>query len=135
MALGARRAAQRFKAEVFPDWKRRLDEAAGTGVRIDVAWEELAVDGFADEYTDLFPRVYFQPLVRALAAVAADDPGRAAVRAGLNRIVVRNSGRYAGDTGFSFADGVLTMDHRPECNPHHDDDRAALLRRLLEANL
>lgn len=135
MGLAERRAVERFKAEVFPEWRRQLDEAAGAAVHIDVAWDELAVDEFADRYADLFPKVYFHPLVRALAAVAVDDLGREALRTGLNRIVVRNSGQYASDTGFSFADGVLTMDHRPEMNVDHDDERAKWLQQLLEANL
>lgn len=135
MGLAERRAAAQFKTDVFPDWKRQLGEAAGFEINVDVAWDELAVEEFADRYVDLFPKVYFSPLVRALSAITADDMGKEALRGGLNRIVVRNSGDYASETGFSVADGVLTMDHRPEMNVDHDDDRAKWLQQLLEANL
>lgn len=135
MGLAERRAAAQFKTDVFPGWKSQLDEAAGFEINVDVAWDELAVDEFADRYATLFPKVYFSPLVRALSAITVDDMGREALRAGINRIVVRNSGNYASETGFSIADGVLTMDHRPEMNVDHDDDRAKWLQQLLEANL
>ena len=60
---------------------------------------------------------------------------RAALKDGLTKIVIRNTGEYASDTGFSFTDGVLTIDHRPDTNLDQDDDRAKWLQRLLESNL
>jgi hypothetical protein len=98
-------------------------------------WSELAVDGYAAHYTEYFPKVYFQPLTRALAAITIDDMGKEALRETLTKIVIRNTGNYASETGFSFVDGVLTVDHRSDANVDHDDDRAKWLQELLEAGL
>ncbi|GIJ44380.1 hypothetical protein Val02_12660 [Virgisporangium aliadipatigenens] len=135
MGLAERRAAERFRTEEFPGWKSKLDEAAHFPVPVDVEWSELANNEFHEQYTDLFARVYFGPLVRALTAITVDDLGIEALREGLSRIVVRNTYTYASETGFSFADGVLTIDHRGDANIDHEDDRAKWLQQLLEKNL
>jgi hypothetical protein len=135
MGLAERRGAEKFRTDEYPGWKSRLDQAAGFDLPVEVAWAELAADGFADRYSEFFAQVYFEPLVSALAAVTIDDMGREALRAGLTKVVVRNSGQYASYIGFGFADGVLTIDHRSEANIDYGDERAKQLTRLLEANL
>ncbi|GAA4724282.1 hypothetical protein [Phytohabitans rumicis] len=135
MGLAERRAAEQFKTEEFPGWQRQIDEAAGFEVPVEVEWAELAVDDYASRYTEFFPKVYFQPLVRALAAITIDDMGKDALKDSLTKIVIRNTDAYASDTGFSFTGGVLTIDHRPATNLDHDDDRAKWLQELLESAL
>ena len=135
MGLAERRAAHNFRTDEYPAWKARLDEAAGFAVPVEVAWDELAVDGYATSYAEFFPKVYFQPLVTALAGVTIDDMGREALRSGLAKIVVRNSGEYSGVGGFTFVDGVLTFDHRSDANIEYGDERAKQVQQLLEANL
>jgi hypothetical protein len=135
MGLAERRAAERFRTDEYPGWKAKLDHAAGFEVPVEVAWDELAVDGYADSYPEFFVKVYFQPLVTALAGVTVDDMGRDALRDGLQRIVVRNSGEYASPSGFAFADGVLTFDHRSDANVDDGDERAKRLQHLLESKL
>jgi hypothetical protein len=120
----------------------RLRDVVAAGVRdteryrdLEVAWDELAVDGYADSYPEFFVKVYFQPLVRALTAITIDDLGRDALRAGLSKIVVRNSGQYANAGGLTFADSVLTMDRRSDANIDDGDERAKQLQQLLESSL
>jgi hypothetical protein len=135
MGLAERRAAEQFRTAEFPEWQRRIDEAAAFAVPVEVEWAELAVDDYATRYTEFFPKVYFQPLVRALAAITIDDMGKEALKDALTKIIIRNTGEYASDTGFSFTGGVLTIDHRPDTNLDHDDDRAKWLQQLLESAL
>jgi hypothetical protein len=135
MGLAERRGVERFKNDVYPGWKSRIDEAAGFEVPIEVAWEELAVADYADSYADFFPKVYFQPLLDALSAVAADDMGKSALRGGLSKIVIRNTGEFFSVAGISFADGVLTFDHKPHTNIDYGEERAKGLQRALEAGL
>lgn len=135
MGLAERRSAERFKNEDYPGWKARIDEAAGFEVPIEVAWDELAVLDYADMYAENFPAVYFQPLVDALSAIGADDMGKAALREGVSKIIVKNSGQYFSPSGITFADGVLTFDHMSESNTHHVEERTKALQGLLEANL
>ena len=65
MGLAERRAAERFKNEDYPGWLAKIEQAARFPVPVEVAWDELAVADFADDYGDFFPKVYFQPLVDA----------------------------------------------------------------------
>src|SRR6185437_1753182 len=112
MGLAERRSAERFKNEDFPGWKARIDEAAGFDVPVEVAWDELAVPDYADRYAEYFPDVYFTPLVDALGAIGADAMGKDALREGVSQIIIKNSGEYFSPTGITFADGVLTFDHK-----------------------
>jgi hypothetical protein len=135
MGLAERRSAERFRTEDYPGWKTRIDEAAGFDVPVEVAWNELAVDDYAADYAEFFTKVYFEPLVGALSAVGVDEMGREALREGLAKIVVKNSGAFYSASGFSFADGVLTFDHKPHTNVGDGEERAKALQRILESGL
>lgn len=135
MGLAERRGVERFKNDEYPGWKTRIEQAAGFEVPIEVVWEELAVTDYADRYGEYFPKVYFQPLADALTAVTIDELGRTAAREGLSKIVVKNSGQFSSATGFTFQDGVLTMDHQPHYNVDYPDERAKALQRILESGL
>lgn len=135
MGLAERRAAEQFRTEQFPDWQRKINEAASFEVPVEVAWSELAVDDYATSYGEFFPKVYFDPLVRALAGITIDDMGKEALKDGLTKIVIKNSGNYASETGFSFTDGVLTLDHRSDTNIDYGDERTQWLQKLMESNL
>ncbi|MEV6007887.1 hypothetical protein AB0M29_13845 [Streptomyces sp. NPDC051976] len=135
MGLAERRSAERFKNDDYPGWKSRIDEAAGFDVPIEVAWDELAVPDYADMYAEYFPQVYFQPLADALGAIGADDMGKEALREGLTKIVIKNSGEYFSESGISFTDGVLTFDHKSDTNTHHVQERTKAIQGLLESAL
>jgi|tagenome__1003787_1003787.scaffolds.fasta_scaffold17937822_1 hypothetical protein len=135
MGLAERRSAERFKNEDYPGWKARIDEAAGFEVLIEVAWDELAVPDYADMYAEYFPAVYFQPLIDALGAIAVDDMGKQALRETVTKVVVRNTDEYFSPSGISFADGVLTFDHKSDTNTHHVEERTKALQTILEAAL
>lgn len=135
MGLAERRGAERFKNDDYPGWKARIDQAAGFEVQVEVIWEELAVEDYASSYADFFPKVFFQPLTDALGAVGADEMGKDALRAGLSKIVIRNTGGYYSTAGISFADGVLTFDHKPHTNIGDGQERAKGLQHALESGL
>ncbi|WP_157876553.1 hypothetical protein [Streptomyces graminilatus] len=135
MGLAERRSVERFKNDDYPGWKSRIDEAAGFEVPIEVEWQELAVADYADSYAEYFPQVYFQPLVDALSAVGVDDMGKDALREGVSKVVIKNSGTFFSPSGISFADGVLTFDHMSESNTHHGEERTKRLQDVLESGL
>ena len=135
MGLAERRSVERFKNDDYFTWKSRIDEAAGFEVPIEVSWDELAVPDYADSYAEYFPAVYFQPLIDAIGAIAADDMGRDALRESVTKIIVRNTGEYFSPSGITFADGVLTFDHKSDTNTHHVEERAKALQAILEAAL
>lgn len=135
MGLAERRAAQKFSTDEYPHWKHRIDQAACFEVPVEVAWDELAVDGYADDYPEFFTKVYFGPLAEALAAITIDDLGKDALKSGLTKIIIRNSGQYHSNGGFTFVDGVLTIDHQAQSNVEYHDARAKQLQQLLESSL
>ena len=132
MGLAERRSAERFKNEDYPGWKSRIDEAAGFEVEIEVAWGELAVADYADSYAEYFPQVYFQPLLDAFSAIGADDMGKEALREGVSKVIIKNSDQFFSPSGITFADGVLTFDHKSESNTHHVEERTKAIQTLLE---
>ena len=135
MGLAERRSAERFATEDYPGWKSRIDEAAGFEVPIEVAWTELAVPDYADSYAEYFPQVFFQPLLDAFSAIGADTMGKEALREGLSKVIIKNSGQYFSPSGITFVDGVLTFDHMSDSNTHHVEERTNALQALLEAAL
>lgn len=135
MGLAERRSAERFTTEDYPGWKAKIDEAAGFEVPIEVAWAELAVPDYADSYAEYFPAVYFQPLLSAFSAIGADAMGKEALREGVSKVIIRNTGEYFSPSGITFVDGVLTFDHMSDRNTHHVEERTTALQTLLEAGL
>jgi hypothetical protein len=135
MGLAERRGVERFQNEQYPDWVAKIGEAAGFDLPVEVVWEELAVPDYADSYPEFFVKVFFQPLVDALSAITIDDLGKTAVRSGLRKIVIRNSGQHASASGCMLLDKVLTFDHRPEANVDYGAERAKDLQRILENGL
>jgi hypothetical protein len=130
-----RRAIENFRTGAYPQWKKRIDAAAGYELPVDVAWDTLGALGHAGSLHEYLPKVFFQPLIDALASVAGDDAGREALRVGLHRVVVTNSGHHSGPDGLSFVDCVLTMDQRPEVGVDLVEERTKNLRLLLEDSL
>jgi len=135
MGLAERRGVERFRNDEYPGWKAKIDQAAGFEVPVEVAWDELATEGYASDYGSFFPKVYFQPLVDALTAVTVDEMGQSAVRAGLKKITVRDSREYFSAQGFAFEQGVLTIDHKADTNVDYGAERAKGLQQTLEAGL
>jgi len=132
MGLAERRAADRWKNNDYPDWKTRIDQAVGFDIPVEVAWEQLASEGNPEYYDEWFPKVYFQPLTMALSAITIDDMGKEAIRDGLTKIVVKNSGEYSSASGFSFSGGVLTINHKPQTNVDYPEERAKAIQKMLE---
>jgi hypothetical protein len=135
MGLAERRGVENFRNDDYPGWKAKIDQAAGFELPVEVSWDELAAPGYASSYASFFPKVYFEPLVDALTAVTVDELGQNAVRDGLKKIIVRNSGQYASTQGLAFDEGVLTFDHKPDTNVDYGADRAKGIQQVLESGL
>ncbi|HVV86594.1 MAG TPA: hypothetical protein VHE35_26230 [Kofleriaceae bacterium] len=136
MGLAERRAAKDFQDHVFPGLKQQIDEVAGFPVDLEVHWNELAVDDYGEHYPAYWRKVYFDPTIAALTSIARDDLGKDALKAGLKRIVLRNSsGSYSPEGAISFTGGVVTIDHTPTSNVDDVDARAEQLTKILEKAL
>jgi len=136
MGLAERRAAKEFETTHYPALKKKLDEAAGFELVLDVKWETLAVDGMQHLYAECWPKVYFEPLEKALRAIARDDMGKEALKGSLVKVVVQNVGDVSYyDAWARFDDGVLTVDHKPTTNVDDIDPRARAVQNTVEAKL
>lgn len=135
MGLRERRALAAYQEDVFPAVKRRLDEAFGAELALEVDWDSLAVPGVAHLYEGAFTKVYFDTLLGAIREIGSDDFGKTALREGLRKVVVRNSDSVSSFRGFTFEEGVLTLDHKPTTNIDRVDERIKGTVRLLENGL
>ncbi len=133
MGLAERRAAKNFETNLLPGLKKQINEAAGFDVLLDVKWDTLAVDGYAESYDNFFPTVYFRPLIDALKAITIDDMGKEALKSSLKAVIIQNT-RDSGNASAmpSFSGGTLTLDHSPSTNLGDEEARARAIRETLE---
>jgi hypothetical protein len=136
MGLAERRATKEFQDKSLPSLKAEIEKLAGFAVPIEINWEQLAREDYADSYDENWKKVFFQPVINALKKVTRDQMGKDAIKSGLKRIVLCNTkGAYSPESAITFAAGDLTIDHDPASNVDYVDDRATHLVKILEKNL
>lgn len=135
MGLRERRAAKQYQENTYPGLKERIDAAYGAPLEVEVDWDSLATDGMDHLYEDAWTKVYFETLIQTLQAIAVDDFGKEALNEGLSKVVVKNTNSQSSYRGFTFADGVLTIDHKPTTNIDNLKERVDGTQRLLEDGL
>ncbi|MBV8820069.1 MAG: hypothetical protein JO022_17020 [Acidobacteriaceae bacterium] len=136
MNLAERRAVHEFQTQQFPELQKKIEEAAGYELPVEVDWDSLAVPQESKLYGSAWPKVYFEPLIAALQEVGRDHIGKHAMKEKLNKVVVRNTlGCYYADRWASFEDGVLTLDHESVQNVEEVEARQNALIALLEDKL
>jgi hypothetical protein len=112
MGLAERRATKEFQDKQFPDLRNEIHKVAGFPVPIEVAWEQLAVDGQTDYYKEAWTEIFFKPVIDALRQIARDDMGKEALKGGLKKIEFRNSsGYYSPGSAITFVNGAIVIDH------------------------
>lgn len=136
MNLAERRAVQEFRTQQFPELQKKISEAAGYELPIEVQWETLAEHQDAKLLAESWPKVYFEPLIGALKQVGRDDMGKEALKENLSKVVVKNTtGCYYPDRWAAFDEGVLTLDHDPIKNVEEAEQRQQSLVDVLESRL
>jgi hypothetical protein len=131
MGLVERRATKAFQDGALPELEKRIAAAAAQPLAIEVDWTSLEAEGYGHLYAEAWPKVYFEPLIAALAAVAIDEMGREAIAAKLETVLIRNSGTR----GNHFEGGVLTLDYDSVANLEDGAERTREIQTLLERNL
>ncbi len=138
MGIAERRAAKDFETRRLPELKQQIDAAAGFDVPLELKWETIAQDGYANDYDMFFTNVYFKPLIQALQAIAIDDMGKEALKGALKKVIVQNTKENGNPFDMpSFAAGVLTLDHSPSSNwsDMNVSGRVRAIREMLEKHL
>jgi hypothetical protein len=135
MGLAERRAVKAFQDKDFPWLKKRITEAAGFDVPVEVDWEKITVDGYADSFGENVSKIFFIPVADGLKKIAVDDMGKKALKQGLKKIVITNTADNFGEKAISFEDGSLIIDHDPNSNVEYSDHRTATIIAILEKAL
>ncbi len=133
MGLAEKRAAKDFQDKKFPAFKEQIDGALGFEVVVEVHWDQLCEPEYGHLYEEAWSKIYFQPLIAALASITADDLGKEALQGALKKIVIQNqAGIYSGDKVATFAGGTLTIDHQPVSNIDDVKERTQGITKTLE---
>jgi len=135
MGLAERRAVKEFQDKAYPGLKKQVDKAAGFSVPIEVKWDSLASEGQSHLYADSYPKVFFEPLVKAFTRIAVDDMGKKALKEGLKEVRIANTKGSYSCSGFTFKDDILDIDHEPCSNVDDIEQRAEGIQKLLENGL
>jgi hypothetical protein len=141
LGLAERRGLKDYQEKILPDLKKKLDEAAGFEVTLEVAWETIARPGESQNYSapDYWTNIYFAPLTDALKSIAKDDDGKAALKAKLKKVVIKHDAASAPASnyanGLSFENGELKINWTPYTNAGDIQDRAKAIVGLMEPKL
>jgi hypothetical protein len=133
MGLAERRAIKAFQDTNYPALEQQVHAAAGTPIPLEVDWNSLAFDSYADSYAECLPKIFFIPLIKGFEKVAFDDMGKEAVRDGISKIVIKGSANYS-SWWAELEDKVLTLTYAFS-NVDSIDDRVDVLVQKLEAKL
>lgn len=140
-SLNERRAITTYEKEQYPSLQKKIQQAAGFDVPIEVDWNSLALPGDAEYYAqdDYFVKTIFQPIESALAEIGKDAMGKAALKDKLKKIRVQygDNGIPASAYGerVKFEGGVLNVNFRPFTNTADVKDRTNAIVNALEAAL
>lgn len=141
IGLAERRAMAAYRQDKWPGIEQAIQQAAGFAVPIVVEWDQLTIPGDASNYAkdDFFGKTIFEPLTTALRGISADQMGRDALRAKLQRVHVRFDEKTAPASnypnGLTFQGGVLDINWRPFSNTSDVQPRTEALTQILEKNL
>ncbi len=137
MSLAEKRAMKSFQENIYPDLEKKILDAAGYDLEIEVNWDTLGKFSADDktDYTKLYdsnlPKIYFEPVALAIADIAQDDMGKEALKEAVKKLVITNT--YKG-TGAALEEGVLTFDYR-FANANEVDIRKQMIVKVLEKAL
>jgi hypothetical protein len=140
LGLADRRALKEYQEKTYPKEKKKIDEAAGFDLAMEVDWNSIATPGEGSSYNegDYWTKIYFRPLTAALRAISVDDMGKAALQEKLKKVVVHctpdaPSNNYP--AGLKFENGTLTIDWRQYTNAGDVTERTDAIQKLLESEL
>jgi hypothetical protein len=136
MGLAQKRIMAEYQEKKYPEWKKKLDDAAGFDLPIEVKWETLSDDSRdnKDLYFECFDKVYFKPLIVTIKAICADDMGKTAFREHVKKIIIDGSDGHS-YSKTTFDKGVLYIKHKPFTNVDEEKDRATGWQKMIEAKL
>ncbi len=136
MGLKERRVAKEFQENRYESLKNQINKAAKFDVEIEVNRDTLSIDNYSHFYDDTWPKIYFQPLEKALKEMCSDDFTQEAIQEGVKKVIIQNySANHVASRFAEFKKGVLTLNHCPITNAHHIQERAENIQYVVEKEL
>jgi hypothetical protein len=136
MGLAERRAVKEFETKNFENLKQEVIKAAGFEVELEVKWDELETDQTpVANYEKDFKKIYFDPLIASFKKITSDSMGKEALKAGLKKVVLRDSSDNFDLSNFTFENGVLTIDFGSHINADDIESKVDAIQQLLESKL
>ncbi|MGL4631456.1 MAG: hypothetical protein ACRCVT_09650 [Leadbetterella sp.] len=141
--LTERRAAKKFEDSRYPELLKRIQDAAGFAVPVEIKWETIAKPGMSEFYDkdEFWVSIYFIPLEKSFSAIAVDQDGKAGLKKSLKKIVIdyneKTAPSSAYEDGLKFENGVLSINFEPYTNATeaHEGYRAKAIEVLVSSKL
>ena len=135
MGLKEQRALEQFQDHSYDYFKKKIDEAAGFEVEIDIDWDKLIEEDMSHMLEENLPQIYFEPIIEGFQKICRDEMGRRTLKKNLQKIVITNESGYSSpDAAINFSDGVLTIDHLPNTNMNDEESRASRIEEVVSRN-
>lgn len=135
MGLDEKRGIENFKKDQYPTFKKKIEEAAGFPVDVEVQWETLEVVGKASKYSERYKKLFFEPVINGLKKVTEDDLGKTGLKEKLKKIVIAGSLMVGVPWKFSFQEGILSVRRDPDTDVDDVLDRTNEIKKLIESKL
>lgn len=121
MGLAEKRAVQAFQAEKLGEWQQKLNALTGAELELEILWDEVVKEGYAENFPTLMEENYFLPLEKALQNICADAMGKEAFNAKIKKVKIE--GNYDGSILEVEINGnTLKLNADSRCNRHDPEE-------------
>ncbi|WP_052420006.1 hypothetical protein [Hyalangium minutum] len=91
MGLAEKRAVAAYQKDKWPTWQQKLNAITGFEPTYEIAWDQLAKEGYSAEYPTMFDYNFFEPLEIALKSICQDDLGKDALKEKIKKVSITST--------------------------------------------
>jgi hypothetical protein len=136
LGLAEKRALAAYQKDKLSGWQQKLNAICGVELTYEIAWDQLAKEGYAPEYTAMFDYNFFEPLEIALKSICQDDLGKESFKEKIKKVSI-TSNRGWSSMEVQVNGDTLNLDADPSYERSNGsvNDYADRIRLKLEAAL
>ena len=136
MGLAEKRAIAAYQKDHFPAWQQKLNAICGFELTYEIAWDQLAKEGYAPEYSPMFDYNFFEPMEKALKSICQDDLGKDSFKEKIKKVSITSTRSWS-SLEASVEGDTLKIDADPSYERSNGsvDSYADLIRTTLESAL
>jgi hypothetical protein len=112
MGLAEKRALAAYQKDKWSSWQKKLNDICGYELTYEIAWDQLAKDGYSAEFPAMFDFNFFEPLELALKSICQDDLGKEALQGKIKKVTI-NSVRSWSSMEVKVEGDTLKLDADP----------------------